>query len=544
MGSTLYTRKFAVNPPFALTLKFANYTVCIGESMNLSVSILRDELPFKTRLEGHDTGMVLSRYAFWCAGIATSNSTLFLITADDLQEVLREGGAQTFLYVGENKKTFDGEGLPLGKSVLVVLENMSLAELSNAVGAVFERYNKLESTLNQVLRKGSLQELVETMTPFMQNEITIADSNHMMLAQSYNEIKTLARIGAEQTNNNMVPPEVITFFKSNKRWQEVRTYTEPFIYDEGIFNNRLLCVNIINDKEFVCRVMIGETENPFRAYDEDLLVFFSEYVKWLFESTVIVKQVNAVNDLADILLMQISGEHVEEWRLKHALKVKGYKDDSRYQCICIRLSEGDYSANTVQYYCGQINRLFRGVTAFEYGGDLLCLMNLDYYDDSPQTLLAEITPFIRDNNFRAGLSGLFKDMMCFADYHAQAEIALEYGMSQVPSQWIHRYTECAMDCIVWKVSAETNVRAICDEQILALFDYDNANNGRYVKTVESYFRNNMNALATARELGIHRATMIYRLRRIEELSGITFENADKNLLYNFSIKLLKFAGNR
>lgn len=502
--------------------------------MNLCLSIIQDEIPFEAHLIGDGTNLELSQYAFWKGDCRLRENTLYILTSDNLPEIKVSTDTSALLCIGEPTEPVLPKNLP----VLIVNEKIDPMELSNAVGLIFERYNKLENKLNRAFRSGSLQELVETMTPFIKNEIIVADSNHLVLAHSYIEIQTLTLSGMAQESSGLLPPEIIAFFKGNRFWQEVKTYSEPFIYNEGLFRNRLLCANILNGKEFVCRVMIGETENTFRDYDKALLVYLAEYVKWLFESTVIVRHVESVNDLTDILLMQLSGINVEPWRLKHALRVKTYKEEARYQCLCVRLCEADYSTNTVQYYSTQLVRMFRGVTAFAYKGDLICLMNLDYYD-SQQSLLTEITPFIRDNNFRAGISTVFDDIENFVNYHTQAELALDYGMSQIPSKWVHRFAECMMDCIVWKVSTGINVRALCDERILILYDYDNVNNSAYIKTVETYFNNHLNTLQTAKTLGIHRSTMIYRLERIAELSGITFDDSDNNLLFHFSIKLLK-----
>ena len=57
-------------------------------------------------------------------------------------------------------------------------------------------------------------------------------------------------------------------------------------------------------------------------------------------------------------------------------------------------------------------------------------------------------------------------------------------------------------------------------------------------TLKVYLRNNMNAVKTAKELFIHRSTMVYRLERIEELTGIDYKDPYKILHLLISLELL------
>lgn len=47
----------------------------------------------------------------------------------------------------------------------------------------------------------------------------------------------------------------------------------------------------------------------------------------------------------------------------------------------------------------------------------------------------------------------------------------------------------------------------------------------------------MNALKTASELYVHRATMMYRLKRLREIAGIDFDDADQMLYLQLSFRL-------
>jgi hypothetical protein len=63
------------------------------------------------------------------------------------------------------------------------------------------------------------------------------------------------------------------------------------------------------------------------------------------------------------------------------------------------------------------------------------------------------------------------------------------------------------------------MESFCDRNIGKLIDYDKLNGSSLVRTIEVYFENKFNLSRTAKELRIHRNSLMYRLRRIDEILG-------------------------
>lgn len=503
--------------------------------MNICAEIIRDRLAIDSRLHNPGEGMPISRHAFLTRPDSLRAGTLYLASAESLPAGLELSGGSALLCAGKVPEDLLVAGFP----VLEVSADADLSELSNEVDAIFESYRELELHLHAALRYGcKMQDLVDIMAPFFQNSLTVCDSNHQMLAASTYDVFSMGP-GNMTPDGIVLPFEVINFFKSNKRWIDARRFREPFIYNEGIFEYRLLCLNIIEDSDFVCRVMVAELYNPFRAYDVELLRFFTEFVATLFLRGGSFGGKYGADALEDMLRMTLSGADVGPQRIEQALAAGGHKDGSGYLCVSIHPSDGDYTGNTLSYYCGQIGRQFSGTTAFEFHGDIICFVDIGAFGGGFESFVKSITPYVRDNNFRAGIGAQFNDLSRFADCHAQSRIALNFGIAHNPSKWIHRFEEYAVDYMLELAAEKSDARTLCDARILALYEYDLKNGTDYVGTVEAYFRNNQNALQTARELHIHRATMIYRLKRVEELSGLVFENAQLNLYCQLSIRLLR-----
>ncbi len=81
------------------------------------------------------------------------------------------------------------------------------------------------------------------------------------------------------------------------------------------------------------------------------------------------------------------------------------------------------------------------------------------------------------------------------------------------------------------------VRRFTDEIMRPLADYDAQNRGSLVKTVEAWFHHRGNISQTAESLFIHRNTLLYRMERIQELTGLQLDQANMRLALHLSLKL-------
>ncbi len=74
------------------------------------------------------------------------------------------------------------------------------------------------------------------------------------------------------------------------------------------------------------------------------------------------------------------------------------------------------------------------------------------------------------------------------------------------------------------------------EQTLQALDGDTRNGELLLETLDAYFANNCNAFQAARQLHLHRNSMLYRLRRVGELLGQDLENPDVRLSLQVALK--------
>ncbi|WP_300522890.1 PucR family transcriptional regulator [Aminiphilus sp.] len=78
------------------------------------------------------------------------------------------------------------------------------------------------------------------------------------------------------------------------------------------------------------------------------------------------------------------------------------------------------------------------------------------------------------------------------------------------------------------------LRRFCDRTVSPLTDYDRANRTPLRETLKIYLRS-LNKIRASQELFIHRQTLVYRLHKIEEITGRALENPDDRLILELGL---------
>ena len=78
--------------------------------------------------------------------------------------------------------------------------------------------------------------------------------------------------------------------------------------------------------------------------------------------------------------------------------------------------------------------------------------------------------------------------------------------------------------------------------IKTLVEYDNKKTTDLIPTLESYFRNNGNLTKISKDLFTHYNTVLYRIGRINEITGMNLEDPHHRLNLEIALKIKELLG--
>lgn len=128
-------------------------------------------------------------------------------------------------------------------------------------------------------------------------------------------------------------------------------------------------------------------------------------------------------------------------------------------------------------------------------------------------------------------------ILVFKESFDKAQTALEMGRRQKgPGQRVN-YEDTKMTRLLFSLSDHPDIREITMSTISPLLEYDRKREMDLIGTFRTYNHHKSNVSQTARVLNLHRQSLLYRLRKIEALTGLSLINSDDLFLLDLSIKI-------
>jgi PucR family transcriptional regulator, purine catabolism regulatory protein len=116
-----------------------------------------------------------------------------------------------------------------------------------------------------------------------------------------------------------------------------------------------------------------------------------------------------------------------------------------------------------------------------------------------------------------GIGEICSDLKDFKKVIFKAQKALEISKRCGKKNCITKYKDLGIYRLFFQMSVHNEMQSLYNETLLKLKDYDDKNSTNLLETLIVYIEQNRNLGKTAETLYVHRNTMKYRIKRIEEI---------------------------
>lgn len=504
--------------------------------MKLSINTIYDfiNIPIKSRhINTVDDSLNLPRPIFLEDKTFLDYGTLYICESEKLPENPEIIKGSVLISLGEPGEKYINEKLDL----IVIEDTVDIFHLSNHIHLIFDFFEKWDFELKDSLSKANpLQHLVDCSEKIFGNGISVMDSEYHIIAQS--ELNMAAPEYEELDNTGNLPTEIVNAFKNDEKYRNISNEKNIFIYPNEILPYKCLCKNIFLKNEFLFRIIVSDTDSTFKNCDATLLKHLSKYADMIAENMHNIHQEeNTI--LTSCFQNMISEKDYSKMNFEKNIKKTGWDLNDTYRLIFIQPSSHDIFTATTFYFRNRLMREFKETYTFIHDENILVIVNIDKMNSSSSDYIPELNNFIREANFRAGISNFFQGFNNFREYYIQSKIALEIGSLQSPTLWTHKFSDNVFPYILNKITEDLPANFLYSPIIERLQRHDQLNQTSYVKTLQQYLNNNMNTLKTAKDLFIHRATMIYRIERIKEIGKTDLVDKDEVLHLFLTLRMIQ-----
>ena len=438
--------------------------------------------------------------------------------------------------------------------MIIINENMEVELLLNLVEDIYQRISDwYQSMQDMLIRERGLQELLELSEPIIGNTINISDSAFTLLART-THIETDDPISQDLREFGYHPESTLQLFRQHHRY-EIWNQSHPLIINDSRTISPYVMVNRVfrfRNTYFTHVVMVCDHHGlsdgllELFAYLTDILAIYAER-NW--------KDKNAMSHnydsfLTDLLQSVITRQEDIEERAKYL----GISAKDRMRVM--KLTVGTGAEVALGRIARELGELMPSSQILLYEQAVMVLLHLRPNGIDTGIPEEQLSLFLSRHGAKAAFSNVFFNLGQLRSGWIQASLALKYSgalrgaaltelLMVMPDQPVIPHFQ---DRVLHGLLGENPVNeslwreSIYYQALYDLWTFDAQHGSNNLQLLRVYLWNERKATETGQTLHMHRNNVIYRIGRIEDMTGLNLSDHGTRLGLEMSFLLLEIFG--
>lgn len=382
--------------------------------------------------------------------------------------------------------------------------------------------------LSILSREGGIQKMVDAAYGYLENPIYVFDAGYHLAAATWNvsikdedSQRLLAAGGMEEKDI-----QNINYAHIHAR---VKQSGKPILIKNRKYTNDRIVAMINLDKD-VGHIVVVADNRDFAEADYELCDILREAIDQQLKKDEFTFNARGVN--LEFLLRDLLDEKVSERVLYSRLPNVDREFTPPFHALVVNT---DHNANIVPAVRIRelVEKAVPGAVTIVYNGQVVGLLTGKYQID-----MTALDKLCKKWKLLCGLSNPFNNFLQLSAYYGQALKAVELGATDSASG-LYIYSRLYLRHIVSAFTNEAAADVFCCPALKTLMEYDKNKNKELSGTLYQYLKNERNAVLTAKQMQIHRNTLIQRLNRIAELITDDLDDADVRLYIMLSYEMVQ-----
>lgn len=400
------------------------------------------------------------------------------------------------------------------KNDILILKTTDLEEVLNCVLNALEFYQSWGTRMLELLASDAmLQELFNATAPLLPEPIFLMDASQRFLAH----MPLFARGEIDPIWDEMVAfgsPDIDFLVTVNQAFPERFSRKDLYMLEAGLFPNRCYNQNFFfQDKWVGTAVQIERNQDTSQGCLDTFSLFCGFLQRWF---DIHIQEEQSV--LLDYLLLTaVTDPDASNGELVRRLTLLGWQETDSLLFLKLDTPFLPFSLN--QHLCRSLNLQFDFLYAIQAELSLCVLANLRLCP-LPE-LSARLGPWLRGNRCY-GLQGRpFTMKDSFFEQYQFVSLTSEY-CGREPG-FLYYGNDFALPYILRRLKGGL-LPQIAHPALAVLTSYDQEHHTEFYGTLKAYLQNERSLVRTAAALGLHRNSLLYRVKRLEELVDANLED--------------------
>lgn len=380
--------------------------------------------------------------------------------------------------------------------------------------------------LDELYAGSGIQALADTASAIFGNPVFVNDTSFRLLAMPRGVTFEDDQL-EEQKELGYVHPELVEAmrhdgidFEMGARSSKPTLFPRPNTDETWLFSGiRLHDIS-------VGFIGIPDHNHPHAPRDLELLERFTKIIAVEMEKDDFYRDSRGVKFgylLSDLLSGKVQSRSTIEqrarsvrWELREWTRIVTIVDPN-----------GFIPAERAQHIAQRVQSIVRGARWTTFKRNIVFFVNRDDKAELRGPELADLSEFLEASGLAAGVSMPFADLAGSIKFYRQSIRAVDSGMqARIPGP-IYEYSQLMTYYAAQTLLKRNDADEFCPEPLARVLSYDQEHGTELCRTLEQYLLHVGDPVAAAKALHVHRNTLLYRINKVRELTGMDLSDGNE-----------------
>ncbi len=419
-------------------------------------------------------------------------------------------------------------------------------EIFNKQASLLERLEKVHGKLmDSMLRGSGLENIIEILYENIKNPVVLSLS---FSGENFKKLGENSKYLEEEFDK-----EIRSFYECGDTRSKLKKLIEEDIMIDGRYVKRMI-MPIILRNQIYGHLFFWGIETPLGGFDVSIIESSSTTISLFILQQLSIKEVEirySSEYFEDLISLDASRKkkaldrakffnlNIDDHYIVEVLSFKGESDELEEDLNYLQ----EFSNPIVNNIENIMNDLkLQGIVSTK-GHGIQILLNFREKEKAMSSvelfnekLLEMLLKRKKEIEIKIGVGRVYKGLRNVDKSFQDAIRAVRIG-KVISSKNIITYDELGIFKILSQDFLNHELEDFYDTTLKKLVDYDEKKSTELILTLTSYFKNNGNLTRISEELFTHYNTILYRVKRIEEITGLNLDDPSERLNLEIAIKI-------
>ena len=370
----------------------------------------------------------------------------------------------------------------------------------------------------EIIKNLSIDSAIQAAYEIFNLPVSVSDASFNILAKNSSKVLNNDICWNIPIEEQKVPLEILKIFQDNNIIEVVQNNPRKTIYlNWGWFKDYpRITTSILNKNVIIGYIAVLCPLEEYKPwFDEALQIVADTFSIIMQKEQSLLKNSNVIlNSFArDLILGTINNSDLLKWMSLTKLDLKP-------NYIMMAISTSSNTSYALKILQNELSVNSPHIITYHFNNILYVLIYKLQNKDFKEKSINKISQAIHSLDCFLGMSNEFSKLEEITLYREQAKIALETGQAINPEKNSFVYNDYVLYKIILCAMEKVELQNLIHNSIFIIKDYDEKNNTQYLDTLKNYILNQYSIGNVSKLMHIHRNTLTYRLKKIEELADI------------------------